>query len=139
MPTRDPAESTLLEPILGLFDAGRYRVHLEVKLGQRKIDVVCVDPEQPQWVGVELKVRDWRGALRQATINHILVDRSYVALWHRYVPLALAHRHIFEQYRVGLIEIGPEGVYHRLDFESLPPTVGRQRHQELIASQVHQG
>ena len=69
-----PSEQHLLEPVLALFGTDRYEHCLEVPLGWKQIDVLCIGHFSSPWISVELKVRDWKKALEQAAINHILVD-----------------------------------------------------------------
>lgn len=100
-----PPESSLMDPVLGLFCESAQMVAYEVPIGWRKIDLLVFQKEASRWTAVELKVRDWKKALSQAMVNHIVADRSYVALWHTSVPNALAKVSIFEHYRVGIIAV----------------------------------
>lgn len=134
---KDPFEFTLLRPVMAMFCRDEYLRRLEVPLGQRKIDLLCIGMGDSTWVSVELKVRNWRNALVQAAINHQLVDKSYVALWHRHVPTALKHRDVFEQYNVGLIEVGPDGVRTVFDFPEKEPTLVKRRLRELVIAKLN--
>lgn len=132
----DPPEHALLEPVLALFSSRRYRHAVEVPLGWRKIDLVCVEKKSAGWLAIELKVRDWRGALYQAAINQQLADKSYVAMWSRHVPNALKHRPLFEQYRVGLIAVSSDGAHIVFDFAAEPSTLLKRRQRELVVNKL---
>lgn len=105
----DPAESSLICPIIELYSGQGIAWRQEVPLGQRRIDMLGIGLPENGWIAIELKIRDWRGALAQAAINNQLVDKSYVAMWHKYIPNALNNISLFNHYNVGLIEISPYG------------------------------
>ncbi len=74
----------------------------------RRADLVGAS--ESEVVAIELKLRDWREALRQATAYQVGADRSYVAM-----PLAAAarahrHRYRFEAEGVGLLAVDDLGV-----------------------------
>lgn len=128
---KDPLETALLDPVEAHFNSKEYLHYHEVPLGWRRIDLVCVGVDYEPWIAVELKVSDWWGALKQASLNHLIADRSYVALWHRSVHRAMERRDLFEHYRVGLIEVGPGGAKELLRFMDTPPSILRLRQREL--------
>lgn len=136
MHNADPFERTLLRPVMALFNANDYLRRLEAPLGQRKIDLLCIGASGSPWVAVELKVRNWKNALIQAAINHQLVDKSYVALWHRQMPAALRNRDVFEKYQVGLIEVGPDSARIVFDFLEQKPTLLKWRLRELVMEKL---
>ena len=78
-------------------------VYGEVEIAGRWADLVAVSDEEV--VAVELKLRAWREAIRQAIAYQLGADRSFVAL-----PLARAqdahrHRFAFEREGVGLLAV----------------------------------
>jgi hypothetical protein len=117
MDNMDPPERELLKPVLRLFPKGIYRRFVEVPLGRKRIDVLCVPKQQllPH-VSVELKVKEWRRALWQAIVNLQMAQESYVAIWHRYEDRVLKHRQLMDQYGVGLIVV--DGLAARTIFRS---------------------
>ena len=106
MSQKDFTESDMLMPVLRLYAKRRYRRFVEVPLGRKRIDVLCVPKSQelPQ-VSIELKISDWRKALWQATVNYQIADESYIAIWHDYVERALRRAELLRHYRVGLISV----------------------------------
>ncbi len=110
MKNSDPPESDLLKPVLRLFPKKRYRRFQEVPFGRKKIDLWCVSRTEgeAQEVCIECKVRDWRRALWQATINFQMAKQSYIAIWHRYIQRVEKQAHLLKQYGVGLISVEPK-------------------------------
>lgn len=117
MPRKDPYEAELLEPTRALFGTHRFLHAMEVPIGWRKIDFVATERCSDRWVAVELKISDWKEALAQANLNHLVADRTFVALWHRHLGPAMRHRDWFEQYRVGLISVNDSGAQVLFEFE----------------------
>ena len=107
--TVDPPENDLLRPVLRLFPKRLYQRFAEAELGRKRIDLLCVPicTSGPS-TSVELKVKDWKKALWQASNNFHVSDESYVAIWHRYLLLADKNRALFEHYGVGLIVVRPK-------------------------------
>lgn len=106
-------ESQLAKPVRAWLREQGLRVHYEVKLAAKRVDVVGlpVDAEDGQpWTGVELKLYKWKEALAQATANAIVFDHNYVALWHESVAPALNARIAFEEAGVGLISVSESAV-----------------------------
>jgi hypothetical protein len=96
----------MLAPVLRLFPKRRFRRYVEVPLGRKRIDLLCVRRgREDEVAAIELKVDDWRMAVWQATHNLQIAERAYVALWHTFVPRAERNRSILEQYGVGLISV----------------------------------
>ena len=110
----DPAESELLAPVLRLFPKREYKRFAEAELGRKRIDLLCVPRRsEDESVSVELKVRDWKKALWQASHNFHVAEQSYVAIWHRYLPAVERNRTLFETYGVGIIVVrGRSAVIH---------------------------
>lgn len=57
------------------------RLAYEVPLFEHSLDMVVVRETAPL-VAIELKVRDWRRALKQAVIAQLAADEVYIAVWH---------------------------------------------------------
>lgn len=101
-----PLERDLAGPVAIHLESLGYRVFAEVDIAGRWADLVGIGPDV---VAVELKLRAWREALRQATAYQLAADRAYVAL-----PLDSAHaahrgRHAFEREGIGLLAVDPRG------------------------------
>lgn len=83
----------------------------EVPFGEKKIDLVFVSqnilnfpvvPDGIDVVSVELKWKDWRRALKQASVNQLCSDRAYVAMPEANFP---RDRSPFLKFGVGLIAV----------------------------------
>lgn len=95
----------MYEPLLHLF-TGRDFTIAEVPFYGKRIDLLFASNALVSLYAVETKLRDWRVAFKQAALNQVAVQRSYVAL-----PAQLAHK-IFEQkgdlflmHNIGLIAV----------------------------------
>jgi hypothetical protein len=81
-------------------------VRRQVPVGLRRIDMVGL--REGEIISMELKVRDWRGALRQAWRNRLCSHWSYVAL-----PFRLT-QHItvedFTRYGIGICAVNDSKV-----------------------------
>ena len=109
MKSNDPFEQSLLKPVLRLFPQKRYQRFAEVPFGRKKIDIWCISKEdKDSFVSIELKVKNWRKALWQATINFQIAKESYIAIWHKYLSRIEKHTELLDQYGVGLISVGPK-------------------------------
>ena len=109
MPNSDPQEESLLKPVLRLFPKEKYHRFKEVPFGRKRVDLWCISKteENPE-VCVELKVKNWRKALWQAIINFQMANRSYIAVWHKYVQRVEREIDLLNKYGVGLISVGPK-------------------------------
>ena len=68
-------ERELLNAVRDHFADAGFEVQTEVPLMSQCIDLVVFDPRECTYTAVELKLRDWRMALRQ-TANHRLACES---------------------------------------------------------------
>lgn len=85
-------------------------------------------------VTVEAKLRDWRGAVAQASRHTAAADTAWVALDARTVSAAVNHPEWFSTYGVGLLSVARSGSVERL----IPPAGPRpRRHErELLAERT---
>lgn len=67
----------------------------------KRIDLVCIKDQRMR--AIELKVYDWKGAVRQAYANLYVADYSYVGLWHE--TAARVDRAPFKRSGIGLLEV----------------------------------
>jgi hypothetical protein len=126
-----PKESALMVPVLARFSGGEYYGYPEAKLGRKRIDLLLIPYYAEPWIAVELKIRDWKTALWQAWVNTQVADRSYVALWERFVSPALEQRSLFQSYGVGIISVAPDKAEIVLDARQVH-NLTRARQQLLI-------
>jgi len=98
-------EVELYEPLLQLF-AERELTVAEVPFFGKHIDLLFASRTLISLYAVETKLRDWRNAFKQAALNQVAAQRSYVALPS---PLALRlldqEKELFLEYNVGLIAV----------------------------------
>ena len=88
------------------FLSKNFKVKKQVPFTQKRIDIVLRDNSET-WA-VEVKICDWKGALRQAFLNKIAFDYSYVAIWHEYSHRAISNKTFFEDMGIGLIVINKD-------------------------------
>ena len=100
-------ERDLAAPVAGHLESLGYRVFAEVDIAGRWADLVGIGADV---VAVELKLRAWREALRQATAYQLAADRAYVALPLRWAQEAHRKRFAFEREGIGLLAVDPEGM-----------------------------
>jgi hypothetical protein len=100
-------EEELREPVAAYFRTRGFRVHAEVRFRRRWIDILAVNRETT--VAVELKLRDWRQALRQAVAYQLACPWAFVALPFPRVFAAYRQRHLFEREGVGLLVVRSGG------------------------------
>lgn len=100
-------ESELIEPLSIWLEEAGFEVRLEVEILRRRADILALRPDGV--TAVELKMRDWAKALRQALTYQIAADHAWVAM-----PLSMAcrayrHRWQFEVEKVGLLAVDDRG------------------------------
>ncbi len=102
---RFKAEVELYPAVLKLF-AGCRRVFGEVPYENKRVDLVFSSLQFRYLWAVELKLCKWRVALKQAALNQVFANLSYVAL-----PVYIVERlsesdlAIFSRYSVGLLSV----------------------------------
>ena len=135
MVKKAPREKDLLGPVLRLFPKTGYRRFVEVPLGRKSVDVLCVPkkPEVPQ-VCIELKVNNWRKALWQAIINFQIADQSFITVWHEYRQSVEKHLDLLDQYGVGLICVGPRSAKIILPSQDKVRRIAREAKRDLYAA-----
>ena len=95
-------EDLLFKPIAAHFRSKGYKVYREVLVARKWVDLLAVGNEL---VAVELKIRDWRTAIRQAMSYQLGTNYSLVAMPLDHVFTALRFRDIFEREGVGLMAV----------------------------------
>jgi len=80
-------EEALVRRLEWYFRQLGYVVAKEVPVGMRSADLYCVDTDSGTTVAVEAKLRDWRGALRQAGVYTLAADFTYIALPERAITV----------------------------------------------------
>lgn len=78
----------------------------EVPFFGRHVDLVFTRPSMKTICAVEVKLSDWRSALRQASLNQLFACYSYVAFPARIADrLARSVSQVFIQHGVGIISV----------------------------------
>jgi hypothetical protein len=98
-------EVDMTQPTLTLFPASEYFHFEQVALGRKSIDLVCLRRSAPFTATVEVKIRDWRQALWQASLNMQVANESYIAIWRSFVHRAENRCDLLMAYGVGLIAV----------------------------------
>ena len=95
-------ESDLLGPVRSFLESRGYAVLGEILAGGRRADLVGVGDSV---VAVELELRDWRGALRQAMAYQLGAEYAWVAMPLAAAAVALRYRDRFEREGIGLLGV----------------------------------
>jgi hypothetical protein len=96
-------EVELLGPVVDHFETRGFRAVPEVPVAGRRADVVAVRDDS--LLAVELKVSEWRHALRQAMAYQVWAPEAYVALPFAHALRAAHHRYRFDTEGIGLLGI----------------------------------
>ncbi|TKJ41866.1 hypothetical protein CEE37_04670 [candidate division LCP-89 bacterium B3_LCP] len=92
-------------PLLKLFSSVGLTVG-EVPFFGKRIDLLFGTPSLLSLYAVETKLLDWRSAFKQAALNQLAVQRSYIAVPRRLATrLAEQEEDLFKKYDVGLIGV----------------------------------
>jgi hypothetical protein len=71
-------EEDLYKYLVRYFKSQDYSIEVEVPIYRNRIDMIAFNNEQ--LIAVELKLKDWKCALRQATYYQLGADLSYIAM-----------------------------------------------------------
>lgn len=112
-------EHEMVAPTLTLFPTTEYHHFEQVPFGRKHIDLVCLNRSEPFTITIELKIKDWRQALWQASLNSQVADHSYIAIWHQFVHRAESQSDLLFRYGVGLISVSR--LYARVLLSSSDP------------------
>lgn len=105
MGRRDFYEEDLKGGLKSFFRSHGYRAYTEVRMINRWVDLVAV--KEDEIVAVELKISDWKQALRQAVAYQLGADYTFVAMPFDNACKAYKNRFYFQKEGVGLIAIRP--------------------------------
>ncbi len=100
-------EAELASPVSAWLAEAGYRVEAEVPILGRRADLVGVRDDA--LVAVELKLRDWEEALRQAIAYQLAADRVWVAMPLAAASAAYRSRWRFQAEGVGLLAVDDGG------------------------------
>ncbi|MFH1882542.1 MAG: hypothetical protein ABIL62_07520 [Planctomycetota bacterium] len=98
-------EVDMYEPLLRLFNNIEIIV-AEVPFFGKHIDLIFASKTLLSLYAVETKLRDWRIAFKQAALNQIAAQRSYIAVPRKLaIQLFNSEKELFLRYDVGLIAV----------------------------------
>ena len=72
-------ENDLYPPLVKYFLKKDYSIEVEIPIHRNRIDLIAFNNNN-HLIAVELKLKDWKRALRQATYYQLGVDVSYIAM-----------------------------------------------------------
>ena len=98
-------EEDLKAGLKAFFRNHGYRAYAEVRMINRWVDLVAVKDDEV--VAVELKISDWRQAIRQAIGYQLGADYAFVAMPFKNACDAYKNGYWFRKEGVGLIAIRP--------------------------------
>lgn len=105
MKKRQISEDDFLRPIRRLFPKNQYSFFEDVKVNDRRIDVILYRKDNGRIIAVELKIKKWQRALEQAAVYQLFTNQVYVSLWHKH--LNPKNIEVFNQYKIGVIVVEP--------------------------------
>lgn len=109
MPSEKEIEDILTKDLLG---SRHYNIALnQVYVAGKRIDIV-LKADGDKLIAIEVKIKDWKTALRQANLNQFAVDKSYVALCSKHAMPAIKNISMFASNGVGLMIINPDNTYN---------------------------
>lgn len=80
----------------------------EISIRQKRIDLYFIHRNYPKTIAVELKIKKWKQALRQAYQNLFYAQKSYVGLWHKFLNKKVVSG--ISSYGLGILEIKSDSV-----------------------------
>lgn len=96
-------EKDLISPLTHYFTKKGYKIALEVPIYRNRIDMVAYN--KFTMIAIELKIKNWKRALKQATYYQFGADFTYVAMPLYESYKAYWNRFRFEKKGVGIIAI----------------------------------
>lgn len=104
---RQITEQELFLPIKRLFPAKHYLVRREIPFNAKIIDVLLMDMKTHRLIAIEMKIRRWKKALRQAAVYQLVTSQVYIALWYRHINEV--NKELIGKYGIGIIEVKKNG------------------------------
>lgn len=125
-----PKEIQLKKPVVKFLKAlGCEHLRIEVTFADRGVDVFAVTTgPNPDSYAVELKLRDWQKAIRQAAIYQLCADYCFVAM--PYDKASRLDSKLFEEAGIGLLSV---------DLSSKDVTMLLPARKSSVKSTVHSG
>lgn len=96
-------EEQLILPVKKFLAKQHYEVYGEIPFFSKKIDLIGFQKALDEVVAVELKVKNWKAALRQAITDRLCSDRVYVGISKTYVHRVRTE--FFAEWGIGILEV----------------------------------
>jgi hypothetical protein len=96
-------EVDLVEPIAAYFESLGYSIALEVPVYRNRADMVAYNDNE--LIAVELKLKNWKRALRQAAYYQLGADVTYIAMPFGEAFEVYKKRKMLNRERVGLLAV----------------------------------
>ena len=100
---KDVREEDLYLPMIEYFKELNYSVELEIPIYRNRIDLLAYDDKN--LIVVELKLMNWKRALRQATYYQLGTDLAYIAMPFYEAIEVYKRINLFEDEGVGLFAV----------------------------------
>jgi hypothetical protein len=84
-----------------------FLIREEVPFLLKVADLLCLHEDSGECIAIEVKVKDWRKALKQAIVYQMMADRVYIAMSNRHIK-SIDHDLLAEN-AVGLISVDLNG------------------------------
>lgn len=99
-------EKDLYPAIIQLFYRKKCIIFIHVPYFRKRVDMVFTSSTMRKLLAVEVKIHNWQVAIKQASINQLFAQFSYVAMpnW-KIKKFNKNTLEFFEQYKVGLISV----------------------------------
>ena len=98
-------EISIENRLIDYYKENNYVVNNQVKFAQKRIDIITRRKNNNNICAIEVKISDWKTALRQACLNLVACNEAYVAIWHRHAKQAMNNKDLFRENGVGLIVV----------------------------------
>jgi len=101
-------EEEMNDVVIDYFENRGFVTFEEVHIHQKRIDLYFIHKNYPKTIAVELKIRKWKQALRQAYQNLFFAQKSYVGLWHKFLNKKVVSE--ISSYGLGILNIKSDSV-----------------------------
>lgn len=104
MKSRDEITERRLVDVLTRYIRKTHRAQREVPVYERRVDIAAVCCDTNELWTIEAKIADWGRALSQAVVNLAAGEKSFIAIYSKYVNTIPLDK--LERYGIGLISVG---------------------------------
>ena len=87
---------------------GYLKLYREFPFRLKSIDLLGYEENKSMIISIELKVKNWKNAIRQAMLNQTFSNQSYIGVWHK--DLTEKCIKMCEKEGIGVIKINNNGI-----------------------------